>query len=179
MKTTTKTLIRTIIALVAPFVLVLVQGCGVDPLVYDGAGAMRSSISLEDVEDASLPSCDCIDSEFLESDLFEWSVVPVRGAEDFVVIVASGQAVCFDGEDAGPTPEPSNPEGDRQFSAGPTPEPSTPTGGRGVTSGPTPEPSSEGRIFSQGPTPEPSKDFPVTSSSFGNTVGPTPEPSLL
>lgn len=170
--------VQGIMSLAALVVLIVAQGCGVDPLVCDENGTLRSSITLAEVEEAELPSCDCLDAELLESELLEWTVIPVRDADDIAVIVANGQAVCIDGVDDGPTPEPSIPEGDRRISTGPTPEPSNPTGENGLSSGPTPEPSTWSQMFSQRPTPEPSKDFPVTTSSQRPNTGPTPEPSI-
>lgn len=93
---------RNVFGVIALFVLLTHVGCGFgtpDPLLYDGNGGLRSTVSMLEVDEAGIPrGCDDLDTvESYEDVVF----VPITGDEDEpVLIVIGGQALCVeDGSD--------------------------------------------------------------------------------
>lgn len=92
--------IRNVFVVVALFVLVAQVGCGFgppDPLLFDGSGNLRSTVSMLEVDEAGIPrGCNDLDSVVNDEDVV---FVPITGDEDEPVLIGiGGQALCVEDE---------------------------------------------------------------------------------
>lgn len=84
-------------------VLAFASGCGLDtqdPLLFDEDGMVRTSVNVDDVDAAGIPSC--IDVEGFDAADGE-IVIPVEGSDEEAVLIGfGGQALCIGDGDEDP-----------------------------------------------------------------------------